>query len=143
VDRPVTEPGDSPHRLVNPPSLLPPAGFSHAVVPAEGRTVYLGGQAGHGTDGTLPDNLVEQFDRALENVVEALHAAGGMPEHLVSIQIYVTDSAAYRSSLGPIGEAWRRHLGRHYPAVSLFEVSGLFDPGARVEIVGVAVVPGL
>ena len=137
----MTEPGDTPHRLVNPPSLLPPSGFSHAVVPAEGRTVYLGGQAGHRADGTLAPDLVEQFDRALESVVEALRAAGGMPEHLVSLQIYVTDAAAYRSSLGPIGEAWRRHLGRHYPAVSLFEVTGLFDQAALVEVVAVAVIP--
>jgi enamine deaminase RidA (YjgF/YER057c/UK114 family) len=140
----MTEPSGAgtPHRLVNPPSLLPPEGFSHAVVPAEGRTVYLGGQAGHRADGTLPDDLVEQFDQALANVVEALSAAGGRPEDLVSIHIYVTDAPAYRSALGPMGRAWRRHLGRHYPAVSLFEVSGLFDPEALVEIVGVAVVPG-
>jgi enamine deaminase RidA (YjgF/YER057c/UK114 family) len=141
VDRPVSEPSGSPHRLVNPPSLLAPSGFSHAVVPAAGRTVYLGGQAGHRPDGSLPAGLVDQFDRALANVVEALRGAGGRPEHLVSIQIYVTDAAAYRSALGPIGQAWRRHLGRHYPATSLFEVSALFDPAALVELVCTAVVP--
>jgi enamine deaminase RidA (YjgF/YER057c/UK114 family) len=55
--------------------------------------------------------------------------------------IFVTDAAEYRASLKGIGVAWRRHLGDHYPAVSLFEVSSLLDPEAKVELVGTAVVP--
>jgi len=149
VDRPVTERGSGttgsaagPHELINPPTLAPPLGFSHAVVPAGGRTVFLGGQAGHRADGTLAgSSLLEQFDQALANLVEALRAAGGEPVHLVRVHIFVTDAAEYRERLGALGEAWRRHLGSHYPAAALFEVSGLFDPGARVELVGTAVVP--
>jgi enamine deaminase RidA (YjgF/YER057c/UK114 family) len=131
-----------PHELVNPPELLSPLGFSHAVVAADGRTVYLAGQTGHRADGTLAgDTLVEQFDQALQNIAAALSAAGGRPEHLVRVHIFVTDAADYRGRLRALGEAWRRHLGAHYPAVALFEVAGLFDPGARVELVGTAVVP--
>ena len=134
--------GGTPHHLVNPESLPPPRGFSHAVRPAPGRAVYLGGQAGHRADGTMAGpGLMEQFDQALANVVEALGAAGGGPEHLVSVQIFVTDASQYRSSLAEAGEVWRRHLGRHYPALALFEVGGLFDPEARIELVAVAVVP--
>jgi enamine deaminase RidA (YjgF/YER057c/UK114 family) len=131
----------TPHRIVNPPELLEPVGFAHAVVPAAGRTVYLGGQAGHRGDGSLPDGLVAQFEQAIGNVVAALEGAGGRPEHLVSVQVYVTDAAAYRAAAPEVGAAWRRHLGRHYPAMALFEVAGLFDPAARVELVAVAVVP--
>jgi enamine deaminase RidA (YjgF/YER057c/UK114 family) len=127
--------------MVNPETLPPPAGYTHAVVPAAGTTVYLAGQAGHHRDGSIADGLVEQFDRALANVVTALDGAGGRPEHLVSMMIYVTDAAAYRESLRDLGTAWQHHLGRHYPAVALFEVSGLFDPRAHVELVAVAVVP--
>jgi len=134
-------PTPTPHGLVNPEALLAPQGFSHAVVPAPGRTVYLGGQTGHRADGSIDEGLVAQFDQAASNVVEALRAAGGQPEHLVSVQIFVTDGAEYRSSLAEIGEAWRRHLSRHYPAVSLFEIAGLFDPRSLVELVGIAVVP--
>jgi enamine deaminase RidA (YjgF/YER057c/UK114 family) len=122
--------------------MLRPVGFSHAVVPADGRTVYLAGQTGHRADGALAgDTLVEQFDQALANVVGALAGAGGRPEHLVRVHIYVTDADDYRGRLRALGDAWRRHLGAHYPAVALFEVSGLFDPVARVELVGTAVVP--
>jgi enamine deaminase RidA (YjgF/YER057c/UK114 family) len=135
------QPAAGPHRLVNPETLPPPLGFAHALVSAAGQTVYLGGQTGHRPDGSIDDALVAQFDRAAANVVVALRAAGGRPEHLVSVQIFVTDAEEYRSALREIGGAWRRHLGHHYPAVSLLEVRGLFDPRARVELVCVAVVP--
>ena len=132
----------SPHRLVNPASLAPPVGFSHAVVAAPGRVVYLGGQTAHGPDGRLEGVTVsEQFDRAAANVVEALAAAGARPEHLVSLQVFVTDAAAYRASLEEVGASYRRCFGRHYPAMALFEVAALFDPEARVELVAQAVVP--
>ena len=85
--------------------------------------------------------IVEQFDHAAANVVAALEAAGARPEDLVSLQIFVTDAEEYRSSLEPIGEAWRGHFGRHYPAMALFEVAGLFDADAKVELLGIAVIP--
>jgi enamine deaminase RidA (YjgF/YER057c/UK114 family) len=130
------------HELVNPPELSPPVGFAHAVVAAPGRTVYLGGQTAHGPGGRIAgDTLVEQFDAALGNVVTALRAAGAEPEHLVSVTIYTTDLAAYRAGRRELGEAYRRHLGRHYPAMALFGVTGLFDPAALVELVCTAVVP--
>jgi enamine deaminase RidA (YjgF/YER057c/UK114 family) len=132
----------TPHRVVNPPSLAQPIGFSHAVVARPGRTVWLGGQTAQDADGTIQGaTLVEQFDRAAANVAEALGAAGGQPDHLVSMQLFVTDAAEYRASLRELGDVWRRRFGRHYPALALFEVSGLFDPAALVEIVAVAVVP--
>jgi enamine deaminase RidA (YjgF/YER057c/UK114 family) len=133
---------ESPHELVNPSTLSPPIGFAHAVAAAAGRLVFLGGQTSHDAEGVLRgETVAQQFDLALQNVVTALDAAGGRPEHLVSIQIYVTDAEAYRSSLAELGTAYRRHLGRHYPAMALFEVASLFDPAAKVEVLGVAVVP--
>lgn len=117
-------------------------GFSHAVVAAPGTTVYLGGQTAHDAQGVCRGTtLPEQFDLALANLNTALGGAGGQPEHLVSLQIFVTDADAYRGSLVQLGEFWRARLGRYFPAVSLFEVSALFDPAALVELVGIAVVP--
>jgi enamine deaminase RidA (YjgF/YER057c/UK114 family) len=141
VDRPVTE---TPHEVVTAPELAEPSGFAHAVVAAPGgRTVYLGGQTAQGRDGTiLGRTIVEQFDVAAGNVVAALHAAGAHPRHLVSLVIYVTDVAGYRAALGELGAVWRRHFGRHYPAVALLGVHALFDGDALVELVGTAVVPG-
>lgn len=133
---------DTPHEIVNAGSLPEPSGFSHALVAAQGRLVFLGGQAGHRADGSLVGpGLVEQFDQAAANVVEALRAAGGEPEHLVQLLIYVTNVLEYRGALEPIGEAYRRHFGRHFPPMALLGVSELFDPAAKVELVGVAVIP--
>lgn len=124
----------SRHRIVNPPELGVPSGFSHAVV-ADGKTVHLAGQIGAGP------TLVEQFDHAAKQLVVALRAAGGEPEDLVSLQIFVTDVPAYKESLLAIGRVWRAHFGRHYPAMGLFGVTELFEPGAQVELMGIAVLP--
>ncbi|MGH2677446.1 MAG: RidA family protein [Actinomycetota bacterium] len=130
------------HELLNPEGLAEPVGFAHAVIPQEGRRVYLGGQTGHRAQGTLAgEDLVTQFDQACANVVTAIRAAGGEPEHLVQLLIFATDVPEYRSLLKDLGVAYRRHFGKHYPAVALLGTPELFDPQAKVELVGVAVVP--
>ena len=118
--------------IVNAPELPKPSGFSHAVV--AGKTVYLGGQIGEGS------TVVEQFDGAAANVVAALRAAGGEPDQLVSLVVYTTEMEEYRASTRELGEVWRRHFGRRYPAMALVGVDSLFEPGAKVELMGVAVV---
>ena len=130
-----------PHRNVNPDSLPRPSGYAHATVAAAGTTVFLGGQAGHRPDGSIVDDLVEQFDQACANVVGALRAAGGEPEHLVQLTIYASDVGEYRRRLRELGEVWRGRFGKHYPAMALIGTTELFDADARVELVGVAVVP--
>jgi enamine deaminase RidA (YjgF/YER057c/UK114 family) len=128
------------HEIVVAPGLAPPAGYSHAVVVPPGRTVYLGGQTAQARDGTIHGaTFVEQFDRAAGNLIEALHAAGGEPDDLVSLQVFVTDIAAYRASTRELKSVWRRHFGRRYPAMALLGVTELLDPRALVELVGVAV----
>lgn len=130
------------HVIVNPPELMEPTGFSHAIVAGAGSTVYLAGQTAHRRDGSLPGpGLVEQFDAAAGNVVTALRAAGGESEHLVSMTMYVTSVAEYRSSLKELLPVWRKHFGRYYPAAALIGVSELVDPDAKVELVCTAVIP--
>lgn len=120
--------------IVNPPELPEPVGYAHAVV--AGSAVYLGGQIGDGA------TVVEQFDSAAGKVVTALRAAGGEPEQLVSLVVYTTEIEEYRASTSQLGEVWRRHFGRRYPALALVGVAALFEPGAKVELMGVAVVDG-
>jgi enamine deaminase RidA (YjgF/YER057c/UK114 family) len=119
------------NRIVNPPELPQPSGFSHAVVARD--TVYLAGQIGTG------ETLVEQFDGASASLLQALRAAGGGVRDLVWLQVFVTDVPAYRASLSELGRIWRKHFGRHYPAMGLLGVTELFDPAARVELMGIAV----
>jgi enamine deaminase RidA (YjgF/YER057c/UK114 family) len=130
------------HDIVNAPALAEPVGFAHAVVAAPGRTVYLGGQTAQDPEGAIRGTtIVEQFDVAAANVLAALAATGGRAEHLVSLQIFVTSVEDYRAALRELGVVYRRHFGRHFPAVALLGVQALFDAEAKVELVGVAVVP--
>ena len=120
--------------LFNPPALAPPVGFAHAA--AAGDLVVLGGQTGADETGRIvaPGDLVAQFARAIRNVATALQAAGSRPDRAIKLTYFVTDVAANRAGLKPIGAAYREVFGRHFPATSLFEIRGLFDPEALVEI---------
>lgn len=129
------------HRRVDPPSLPPPKGYSNGVLAARGRTLYLAGQVGWDRDERFAVGLAAQVDRALENLVAVLRAAGAAPEHLVSMRIYTRSVEAWRAEAKAVGEAWRKHLGRWYPAMTLVEVARLYDAPALVEIESVAVVP--
>jgi enamine deaminase RidA (YjgF/YER057c/UK114 family) len=136
VERPIA----SRHEIRNPETLPPAQGFSHAVIAQAGRTVYLAGQTAQQTDGAVVGaTLAEQFDVAAGNVVKALEAAGAHPQDLVSMQIFVTDVTEYQRLSKEIGEAYRRHFGRHFPAMALLEVRRLFDPAAKVELMCIAV----
>jgi enamine deaminase RidA (YjgF/YER057c/UK114 family) len=128
----------------NPSSLAPAIGFSHAIATTGGRVVWLAGQ--NGTDGAghivAPGDLVAQTDLALSNLLTALAAAGGQPEDIVQLRLYVSDLVDYRARRGELGPIWRRHFGRYYPTMTLLGVAGFFDPEALVEVDGVAVVFG-
>jgi enamine deaminase RidA (YjgF/YER057c/UK114 family) len=127
---------------VNPPSLAAPSGFAHAVVAAEGRLVFLAGQTALDATGAIVGATVtEQFEQALGNLLTALAAAGGKPEHLASLTVYAVDLADYRERAREIGAVWRRLAGREYPAMAAVQVCRLWDTAALVEVQGYAVVP--
>jgi enamine deaminase RidA (YjgF/YER057c/UK114 family) len=126
---------------VNPPELGRPSGFSHAVV-GEGRTVFLAGQTALDASGRIVgDGVVAQFEQALGNLLAALRAAGGAPEHLASLTVYIVDMDDYRARAGDIGQVWKRLVGRDYPAMAGIGVSRLWDAEALVEVQGFAVLP--
>jgi enamine deaminase RidA (YjgF/YER057c/UK114 family) len=128
-------------KRVNPPSLATPSGFSHAVV-ATGTTVFLAGQTGmDSAGGIVPGGVVAQFEQALSNLLDALAAAGGSPDHLASLTIYIVDMDDYRAHAREIGSAWKRLVGTDYPAMAGIGVSRLWDADAVVEVQGLAVLP--
>ena len=125
---------------INPAALAVPRGFSHATV-AEGRVISLAGQTGLDRHGrVVPGGVVGQFEAALGNLLTALVAAGGGPEHLLSLTIYIVDMDDYRSHSQEIGEVWRRLVGTDYPAMAGIGVSRLWDEEAVVEVQGLAVI---
>jgi enamine deaminase RidA (YjgF/YER057c/UK114 family) len=126
---------------INPAKLGRPSGFSHAVAVTAGRMVFLAGQIGLGRDGKLVSGgVVAQFEQALANLLIALGAAGGHPGDLVSLTIYLVDLEDYQARAKEIGAVWRRLAGAEYPATAGVGVARLWEPGALVEIQGIAVV---
>lgn len=126
--------------IVNPPALGRPVGFSHGV--RAGDLLFVAGQVGalpgaHGLR-IVSTDFVPQFEQALKNVLAVVEAAGGRPESIVEMTVFVADVGVYRASREPLGAAWKRVMGRHYPAMTLVGVSGLVDDGALVEIRAIA-----
>jgi NAD(P)-dependent dehydrogenase (short-subunit alcohol dehydrogenase family)/enamine deaminase RidA (YjgF/YER057c/UK114 family) len=127
--------------IVNPAELGAPRGWNNGMLArAGGRPFFIAGQTARDGSGRVPaTDFVSQFDRALGHVLAVLGEAGGGPGDIGRLTIYVTDMEQYRSSLKPLGEAYRRRMGTHYPAMALVEVRSLVDPQALVEIEATAV----
>jgi enamine deaminase RidA (YjgF/YER057c/UK114 family) len=128
------------HRTINPESLPKPSGYAHGVL--AGNTVYLGGQTALNKDMKIvPGGIVEQFKQAFSNVLATLVEAGGRPEDLVSVTIYLTDVDDYLANGREIGRLWREMAGTEYPAMAGIGVSRLWQKEALIEIQGIAVIP--
>ena len=129
--------------LINPESLGTPSGYSNGLlVDSPGKLLFIAGQiAWDPNQNIVSDDFVEQFDKALANVVTVLNAAGGQPNNIARLVIYVTDKIEYRKRTKEVGERYRKHLGKHFPAMVLVQVAGLLDDAAKVEIEGIAVLP--
>lgn len=126
--------------IVNPPSLAPPRGYSHGIV-GRGRTLFVAGQIGWNDRSTLvADTFVEQFDQALANLITVVTEAGGVPESVARLTIYVTDKSEYLAARKAVGERYRSRMGSHYPAMTLVEVKSLLEEGAKVEIEATALI---
>ncbi|MFS8086682.1 MAG: RidA family protein [Acidobacteriota bacterium] len=127
--------------FINPETLGAPSGYSNGVLTgAGGRLLFVAGQVGWDeTQKIVSSELVEQFDRALANVITIVTEAGGKPEQIARLVIYVTDKNEYKAHMKEIGERYRGHLGRHFPAMVLVEVKGLLEDAAQVEIEAIAV----
>ena len=124
------------------PGWPAPRGYANGRT-GRGRAVHVAGQIGwdeHGAFGS--SELVPQFAKALDNVIAVVRAAGGTPEDIAAMTVYVTDIAAYRGAQRALGAAWRERLGKHFPAMALVAVSHLVEPEAVVEIQATAYVGG-
>jgi enamine deaminase RidA (YjgF/YER057c/UK114 family) len=129
-------------RFINPESLGAPSGFSNGVLAAEGGALlFIAGQiAWDERQRIVSADFVEQFDRALANLLTVVSEAGGKPEHVARLVIYVTDKSEYLSRTREVGARYRARMGRHFPAMVLVEVKSLLEDAARVEIEGIAVI---
>jgi enamine deaminase RidA (YjgF/YER057c/UK114 family) len=128
-------------QFLHPKSWAPTKGFSNGVA-AEGRQVFVAGQVGwNARQEIVGDDFVAQVEQALLNVVDILAEAGARPEHLVRLTWYITDKREYLARSSEVGQAYRRVIGRHFPAMTLVQVVALVEDRAKVEIEATAVVP--
>ncbi|MEP6921266.1 MAG: RidA family protein [bacterium] len=127
-------------KFINPTSLGTPRGFSNGVLTEPGsRLLFIAGQIASDEQQKISNtDFVAQFERALANVIAVVSEAGGRPEQIVRLTIYVTDKSEYARRTREVGERYRGLMGNHFPAMALIEVKGLLDDAAKVEIEAVA-----
>ena len=129
--------------VVQPEGWPRPRGYANGVI-GEGRVLFIGGQVGWDPAKATPTfarDFAAQWDQALANVLAILEAAGGTPDRIARMTIYVTDKREYLASLKAVGESWKKRLGHHYPAMALVQVTALVEDEAKVEIEATAVLP--
>lgn len=132
---------DSASRSILPEGWQRPKGYSNGMA-ARGELLAIAGMIGWDErERLVSSEFGPQFRQALSNVVAVVAAAGGRPEHVISLTVYVTDKEEYLAELSAVGAAYRALMGRHYPAMALVQVADLLEPGAKVEIQGLAVLP--
>jgi enamine deaminase RidA (YjgF/YER057c/UK114 family) len=130
-------------QTLEPEGWAAPAGYAHGMA-ATGRIVVTAGQIGWDPVSATfaSDDFATQAAQALRNVVAVLRAADAEPAHLVRLTWYVTSRDEYIAARRALGAAYREIVGRHYPAMAVVVVSALIEERAKVEIEGMAVVPG-
>lgn len=128
--------------IINPEALGQPRGYSNGILFEGGSLLFIAGQVGWDRDSRIvSDDFAEQFAQSLENVLAVVRRAGGKPENIGRLLIFVTDKAEYATRLRDVGSAYRQLMGKHFPAMTLVEVSSLLEPHAKVEIEALAVIP--
>jgi enamine deaminase RidA (YjgF/YER057c/UK114 family) len=117
-----------------------PRGYANARI-GSGRPLHVAGQIGWDEHRKFVDGgLAPQFGKAIDNILAVVRAAGGSPEDIASMTVFVTDIDDYRRSQSLLAPVWRERMGKHYPAMALVGVTALVEPEAVVEIQAVAYV---
>jgi enamine deaminase RidA (YjgF/YER057c/UK114 family) len=125
-----------------PKDWAPPVGYANGIAADAGRIVFIAGQVGWDAQQKFhSEDIVPQFDQALANVVAVLAEAGGRPQHICRMTAYCCDKPAYLAARRELGAIWRKHMGAHYPAMSMIFVSDLLDSPGKIELEATAVVP--
>ena len=127
---------------INPPSLPKPVGYAHGWEAQGGKTIYIAGQVAMDKDGRVVGrgDLVAQFRQVCENLRAVVTARGGQLNDVLKLTLYVLSKAEYKAHGRDIGAVYREYFGRHYPAMTLVEVKGLYDDDCLIEIEGIALV---
>ena len=127
-------------KVLQPPAWPRPSGYSNGVI-AQGQAIFVAGQIGWDATGRIAEGVTAQVEQALRNILAVLAEASAGPEHITRLTWFVTDMEQYRQHARDIGQAYRRVMGKHFPAMSAIGVSSLVERDALVEIEATAVIP--
>ena len=141
--RDTQNPDNRPWRVVNPSSLAKPVGYAHAVTSRNGTHVALAGQTAMDAQGAIlhRGDLPAQCGVCFGHLLTVLREAGGRPEHIVRMRMFVLDAEDYAANARSIGKSYRERFGKWFPAMTLVQVARLYDPHALIEIEADAVIP--
>lgn len=130
-------------QILQPEGWSPPIGYTNGIMVPSGRMVFIAGQVGWNAKQVFEsEDLAEQFDQALQNVLAVLACGGGKARHICRMTAYCCDKPAYLKARPALGRIWRRHMGPHFPAMSMIFVSDLLDNPGKIELEATAVIPG-
>jgi len=125
-----------------PDGWAPPIGYANGIAVDAGRIVFVAGQVGWDAQQKFQsEDIAPQFDQALANIIDVLAKAGARPQHICRMTAYCCDKPAYLAARREMGAIWRRHMGTHYPAMSMIFVSDLLDSPGKIELEATAVIP--
>ena len=129
--------------IINPPSLAKPVGFSHGILVKGGSHLFLAGQDAGDAEGNIvaPGDMVGQLEQILKNFKAVVEEAGGQMQDIVKLNIFVCDREVYIKKRKALGPLFHKYFGKYYPTMALFEITGLFQTEAMIELEGVAVIP--
>lgn len=130
------------NEIINPHQLVKPIGYAHAFSTSGGKTVYLGGQVSFDSKGNVVHvgDIVGQFRQTIANLQVCVEEAGGKLTDIVKLTIFVKDRDLYKEHLKEIGSVYREFFGKYFPAMTLVEVSNLFEDLVLMEIEGIAII---
>jgi enamine deaminase RidA (YjgF/YER057c/UK114 family) len=129
-----------PFSILQPAGWAKPKGYANGIA-ASGRQVFVAGQIGWNAQCEFEsDDFVAQVETALANIVAVLAEAKAGPQHITRMTWYILDKSEYLARGREVGEAYRRVIGKNFPAMTLVVVAGLLEDRAKVEIEVTAVV---
>ena len=128
------------HEHIDPDGWAPAKGYANGILTADGH-LFVGGLIGWNADQVFETHdFIGQMEQTLRNVRDVVETAGGQVSDITRLTWYIVDKKEYLARQREVGEAYRRVLGKHFPAMAMVVVAGLIEDAALVEIEATAVI---
>ena len=121
-------------KTIQPNGWAAAKGYANGMLAPDG-TLQIGGQIGWNADQVFEHHdFVGQMEQTLQNIADIVTSAGGEVSDIARLTWFITDKREYLSKQKEVGAAYRKVLGRHFPAMSVVVVKDLIEDEALIEI---------